>query len=94
MNYWEGWMNWKLNEDWKCEICGAHGPLIWGLRHARCRCDTCHTQYHMRDKHSNVVTTPICQLKPELKEKVKAFWDKSKIPLDEWTEEQAKEAIS
>ena len=67
MEYWQGYMNWPLQKDWKCEICGKRG-LIWGLAHAQCRCDNCHTEYYMRDNDKDTtLDVPKCMLKPEYK---------------------------
>lgn len=82
MNYWEGYMDWPLADDWKCETCGENGPLEWGFVHAQCRCMNCHTEYKMRDKDQNVVNTPICQLKDEYKIPSRLLWDKLHIPLE------------
>lgn len=88
MNYWEGRMDWTLNPEWKCEICGARS-LQWGMRHAQCRCVSCHTQYNMRtvDEASTVVTTPICLLKPEYKEAFSKIWQRDHKNIDEVPQE-------
>ena len=82
MEYWRGYMDWSLDENWKCEIC-SNIALIWGFVHAQCRCDYCHTQYRMRDNDDKVVTKPICQLKPEYYEAFKILWEKDHRPVDE-----------
>ena len=90
MDYWRGYMSWPLVKGWECEICGASGGyLIWGFVHARCRCDQCHTQYHMRDEESKVVNKPILMLKPECVGAAKTWWANtqepiSKAPQDYW----------
>jgi len=98
MDEWYGAMDWPVVAGWRCEVCGA-GPeyLIWGLVHAQCRCDRCHTRYRMRDERRNVVTTPICQLKEEYYEQVKRGWALFQKPIDEWSDaewREAKEAAS
>lgn len=85
--YWQGFMNWPLDENWKCEICGSR-RLTWGLVHAQCRCDVCHTQYRMREKEGKVVTIPICQLKPEYCIPAKLGWSKLKKPVDELSDSE------
>jgi hypothetical protein len=82
MNYWQGSMNWPLDKDWKCETCGANMGLEWGLVHAQCRCNQCHTEYFMRDGDDKIVTTPICTLKPEYKEPARQIWLKYHAPMD------------
>ena len=82
MNQWHGYMNWPLTPNWRCEICGGRW-LIWGFTHARCRCDTCHTEYHMRDKDGLIVNKPICWLKPEYMEPVRFLWKRTETPIDE-----------
>ena len=32
MEYWRGMMDWPLDPEWTCEVCGYRG-LIWGLLH-------------------------------------------------------------
>jgi len=88
MNYWEGYMDWTLNPAWVCETCGEHTVLQWGLIHAQCRCEQCHTQYIMRDEDDKVVTTPICLLKPEYKIPAKKLWNKYHKPIDEATDNE------
>ena len=87
MEYWRGVMNWPVIRDWKCEICGEQ-HMIWGLPHALCRCNTCHTQYRMRDKEGNKVITPICQLKPEYCGPAKMGYKRYAAPIDEFTDKQ------
>ena len=94
MNYWEGYMNWPLDVDWKCKICDKNQGLEWGLIHAQCRCDVCHTQYRMRDEKDNVVSLPICQLKPEYFEAAKEGFAILQKPIDEFTDEDWKEALT
>ena len=65
MNYWEGIMNWGLDTNWKCKICGKNFGLEWGITHAQCRCNNCHAEYRMRDNENKIVTTPILQVKPD-----------------------------
>lgn len=87
MNYWEGYMNWPLNPDWTCQTCGEHAGLIWGMVHAVCRCNACHTQYYMRDENHQMTDTPICMLKDEYKEPAKQLWEKLHSPMSEWTDD-------
>lgn len=98
MNYWESPMNWPLARGWECETCGhcpvgidgiglLYSGLTWGLIHAQCRCNQCHTKYRMRNEEDNVVTVPICQLKEEYKERAKKGWQQYQKPIDEWTED-------
>ena len=88
--YWTGEMDWLLDEDWVCEICGARS-LTWGMIHAQCRCDTCHAEYWMRDcdKEDNPrVTQPIRTIKPEYLDAARRMWEKMKRPIDEITESE------
>ena len=94
MNFWEGVMNWPLEQDWECETCGVYAGLIWGLVHATCRCFNCHTHYRMRDKDGKIVKTPICQLKSEYKEPAKVVWQKLKKPIDQVPDKEWDECIS
>jgi hypothetical protein len=81
MEYWRGWMNWPLAKNWTCPTCG-NCILVWGFIHAQCRCDTCHTQFMMRDENKKIVTVPICLLKEEYKEPAKAAFEYFKKPID------------
>ena len=85
MNLWEGYMNWPLSADWKCETCGGRN-LIWGLQHAVCRCDTCHTEYYMRDENQKVVDCPICLLKDEYKKPAREGWALYRRPISAWSD--------
>lgn len=85
VEYWQGNMNWELNKAWKCETCELNAGLTWGLVHGQCRCNSCHTQYRMRDKDDNMVDTPICNLKKEYREPAKHGWKKLQKPLTEFT---------
>ena len=83
MDEWYGPMNWPRDLDWTCEMCGSN-VLTWGFQHARCRCDVCHTEYHMRDLDTGErVTTPICMLKPEYKAAFKVLWERDGIPIEQ-----------
>ena len=83
MDYWRDPMNWPRDLDWTCEICGSN-VLTWGFQHARCRCDVCHAEYHMRDLDTGErVTTPICMLKPEYKAAFKVLWERDGIPIEQ-----------
>ena len=92
MDYWNGYMNWGIDKNWKCEVCGKYEGMIWGLVHATCRCNVCHTEYRMRDGKDEVVDTPICQLKPEFFEPAKIGFAKYNKPIDEFTDEEWKES--
>lgn len=94
MEYWEGVMNWPLDENWKCPTCGQRG-LQWGLVHAQCRCVVCHTQFTMRedDEKRTITTTPICELKDEYKEPLKLAYQKYQIPIDDMTDSMIDEFI-
>ena len=92
MKAWYGVMDWPLDANWKCEICGEVN-LLWGLCHGTCRCEVCHTQYRMKDEEYRVVKVPICQLKEEYYEPAKILYQKFKTPMTQWTDEQWDEAI-
>ena len=83
IEYWRGYMNWTLDIDWKCEICGENKGLEWGMVHAQCRCNVCHTEYRMRDEEDKIVSKPIVQWKAEYCEAIKAVWQKLHKPFDE-----------
>ena len=93
MEYWRGYMDWPLDKDWKCPTCNENAGLEWGLVHAQCRCNNCHTEFTMRqdDEQRTIVKTPICTLKDEYKEPIRQVWQKYHIPLEEVTEEQLNE---
>lgn len=94
MEYWEGNMNWKVDTDWVCETCGKRIGMTWGLVHAECRCDNCHTPYMMRDYNKDgdpIITIPISQLKEEYKEPLKLAWQKYSRPIDGLTKEEWEE---
>jgi hypothetical protein len=93
MEYWRGYMDWKLDNGWVCPTCGKNEGLEWGLVHAQCRCNVCHTEFTMRNKDEAVVTTPICMLKDEYKEPVKKIYDKYQVPIEEMTDEMFNEFI-
>lgn len=83
MRYWKGMMKWPLDADWVCETCGEDAGLTWGLVHAHCRCNWCHTQYKMRESINNdPVTVPICMLKEEYKGPARKAWEALRIPID------------
>jgi hypothetical protein len=83
IEWWKGWMDWPLDKDWECVVCGRR-QLMWGFIHAQCRCDACHTQYRMRDLETDeVVATPICMLKPELRDIIIELYQIERIPIDE-----------
>jgi hypothetical protein len=87
MQYWRGFMNWPLDRDWKCPTCGER-VLIWGFIHAQCRCDVCHTEFHMRDLETNdVVNIPILMLKKEYQEPAKLGYEHLKKPISEFSDD-------
>lgn len=108
MNYWEGVMNWPIDSDWECEVCGMVPPrslveflmkrqpsLVWGFVNGTCRCGVCHTQYAMRDYDAEgkpPVTRPICRLKPEYKAAFIKLWAEHHRPVDQITDEEWKVA--
>ena len=98
MNYWEGYMNWPIDEGWECETCGSLGYLTWGMPHAVCRCNNCHTQYSMRDfsqEDDPVVTIPISRLLDEYKLPAKYGWEIHKMQLiSEWDDDMWDEALT
>lgn len=103
MSYWKDTMNWPIDKDWKCVICGS-GPIMsgesyalldsgltWGLVHAECRCNICHTVYTMRDNSKEGrprVTRPISLLKPDYVEPAKKAWARWHKPLDTLSDEE------
>ena len=93
MEEWSGWMNWPLAISWRCETCGEVS-LTWGLVHATCRCDTCHTQYRMRDETGKVVAIPINQYKPEYLAAAIAAWHAWKRPASTYTDKDWDEALA
>ena len=93
MEYWRGYMNWQLDNDWKCEICGKNEGLTWGLVHAQCRCNICHTQYRMRNIKDEVISKPICQLKPEYYYAAKEGYEALQKPIDEFSDDEWQEAL-
>ena len=86
IDYWKGLMDWELKEGWVCEICGERS-LIWGFVNGVCRCNKCHAVYSMKDDVSNIVDTPISQIKPEYFERVKVLWKTKNKKIDEMTDE-------
>ena len=93
MNYWQGFMNWPIERDWKCETCGQNVGLEWGLVHAQCRCNECHSVYYMRndDEERTLRTVPFSMLKDEYKEPMKKGYEKYGVPIDELTDDQIDE---
>ena len=89
-------MDWPLDKDWICETCGGRHGLEWGMVHAQCRCNQCHTQYSMRanDEDRTILTTPRCLLKDEYKEPLKQAWQELHIPINEITKEQLEPYMS
>lgn len=86
MDYWRGWMDWPVQKSWVCETCMRYSGLTWGLSHAVCRCNTCHTQYTMRDKDDNVVDMPISLLKDEYKKPAIEGYKKYQKPISEFSD--------
>lgn len=85
-----GVMDWPLSPSWKCIVCGKR-RLLWGILHAHCCCQTCHTEYDMRDYSqpgNRVVDTPITSLKDEFLQPAKLAWANWHKPLDELSLEQ------
>ena len=91
MEYWHGYMDWPLDPNWACEICGHH-VLIWGFVHGVCRCETCHTQYAMRVDGERV-ETPSCRLKLEYRQPAVWGWARWQKPISEWTDDMWDEAF-
>ena len=75
-------MNWPLDEDWVCPICGERAGLTWGFIHGECRCNNCHAEFMMRDHDNNILTTPMSLVKEEYAEPAKFAWKNWHIPLD------------
>ena len=95
MEYWRGQMDWPLERAWKCETCGENHGLEWGLVHAQCRCNKCHTQYYMRadDEERTILTNPKCMLKDEYKEPARQAFMAYNIPIDELSDVQWDEFV-
>ncbi len=93
MEYWRGIMDWPIEKDWKCETCNRNVGLGWGLIHAQCRCNGCHTQYYMRDgdEKRTVLTRPLCMLKDEYREPMKRAYEKYQVFINELTDDQIDE---
>ena len=96
MEYWRDVMNWPVDSDWKCETCRKNEGLKWGMVHAQCRCNNCHTQYYMRedDEPRTILTTPGCMLKEEYKEPIRKAYEKYQIPIDEMTDDMIDEFMA
>lgn len=84
LGYWDvGPMDWPMVQNWVCEICGSgRKHLVWGLAHGLCRCGVCHMRYKMVNDDGQVLT-PICALKSEFFDIVKAAWLSQRIPMEE-----------
>ncbi len=93
MEYWSGRMDWPLDKDWICETCGDNYGLEWGMVHAQCRCNHCHTEYSMRDTNEErtILTAPRCMLKDEYKEPIKLAYAQLAKPINEITMEELQE---
>ena len=87
MDYWRGTMNWIIDSDWKCQTCG-NTSLTWGFINGQCRCDTCHTEYFMRENNGEAVFVPICQLMPEYVVAARAGWQLYHKPIDDFTDSE------
>ena len=86
--YWGDQMNWHIVKDWKCQTCGAEAYYLeWGIVNGLCRCSQCHTHYMMRDG-TEVVDTPIVQLRPEYVEAAKVAWKTLGKNVDEVTDDE------
>ena len=95
--YWKCYMDWPLDKNWNCETCGTSGPLTWGLMNGRCRCDTCHTQYMMRDYSKEckpIVNMPINKLRDKYKQPAREGWKLFNSPLSEWSDAQWDQAFA
>lgn len=88
MEYWRGLMDWEIKQNWICETCGVNAGLTWGLVHAECRCNKCHTPYGMRDKEGNIVTEPMSKLKDEYKKAARLGYEKFHKPIEEFTNDE------
>jgi len=96
MQYWKEFMNWPLDHDWVCETCNHYQGMTWGLIHAECRCDKCHTVYTMRDYKKEgdpIVDIPISKLKEEYKAPAKWLWENLSLGIDEATDDEWDQAI-
>ena len=82
MEEWQGGMSWPLAADWGCLYCGTRS-LTWGFIYARCRCNECHAQYHMRDGKGEIVAVPISVIRPEYASAFALVWERHQIPIDE-----------
>ena len=91
MEYWRGCMDWPLKQGWECETCGKFSGLEWGLSHGVCRCNTCHTVYHMRPDDA-ILDTPFCRLKEEYKAPAIKGFELFGKPIDQWTDGMWEEA--
>ncbi len=83
-------MDWPIDKGWVCETCGRDVGLEWGLVHAACRCNDCHTQYYMRadNEERTPLTKPKCMLKSEYKVPARKAYEKYQTPTDTLTDEQ------
>lgn len=81
-------------EDEHSVLISIWGSLTWGLVHATCRCNRCHTPYRMRGDDDKPITTPICSVKPEYREAAKWAWKEWEQPVDELSDYKWDKAIS
>lgn len=99
MEYWRGHMNWAVDRDWMCEICGDPEKrdklwtpgMTWGMIHAECRCNRCHAVYRMRDKDGVMITRPKLMIKEAYVDPFKKMWTERHLPFDEVADDLEKE---
>ena len=84
---WRGAVYWPVLADWVCEICGEYHGLTWGFVYGDCRCNQCHAFYSMLDTSKNISMTPRFILKPKYRVGAKDRWERTKVPMCEWSEE-------
>jgi len=87
MDYWRCEMNWPIDSEWRCEVCGWIAGLTWGFAHGECQCDRCHAVYTMRPD-GEIVTVPVCRIKPDWMGATKRLWEEHGIFGEEATDEQ------
>lgn len=81
-------------EDEQSVLVSIWGSLTWGIVHAVCRCNRCHSQYRMRDEDDEMVTTPISMLKPEYQEPARWAWKEWGEAIDELSDYKWDKAIA
>lgn len=87
MEYWRGIMDWPLDPDWTCELCGQNHGLTWGFVNGQCRCNNCHTHYYMRDDLGQAITRPKWTIDPQYREAAQRLFTKEGTPIDTWSDE-------